>query len=176
MVATPALTTRRLLLRPVDLDDVDALARIVGDGEVMRFVGNGTPLGWDDVLAWIGRCRQAFDREGTGVFTIVLRSTAEVIGYCGIEIGEDTGALELNYALAQPYWHRGFATEAAVAVVEHADTLIDALLATVDPANLASIRLLERLGFVQTAVGPDVHGLPTLFFRRDRGACARRLP
>jgi [ribosomal protein S5]-alanine N-acetyltransferase len=162
------LVTRRLALRPLGAGDTDALTAVLTDPIVMRHVGRGAPLEREEVEVWIRRSRQAIFLDGTGLRAVTWASTGELIGYCGIEPGEDTGELELNYGLARAVWGLGLGFEAAAAVVEDADGFVDTLLATVDPANVASVRILERLGFTRTHAGHDVHGLPTLFFRRDR--------
>lgn len=162
------LVTDRLVLRPFQAGDIDTMAALLGDPAVMRYVGNGEPLDREAVARRIRQSQASFDADGTGALAVVLTATDEVIGYCGIEIGEDTGELELNYGLAPAYWGQGLALEAASAVVDYADGFLEVLLATADPRNTASLRILDRLGFEHTHTAPDFHGLPTAFFTRTR--------
>jgi RimJ/RimL family protein N-acetyltransferase len=74
-----------------------------------------------------------------------------VIGYCGLSRFPGrcaAGDTEIGFRLARPFWGRGFATEAARAVRDHAfDTLaLPRLIAIIDPGNLASIRVAEKIG------------------------------
>ena len=103
-----------------------------------------------------------------GLWALHHRSTGRFVGYCGVARGEDTGEPELMYALLPAWWGQGLGTEAAAAVVELADRSLPELLATADPANVASLRILARLGFTVTHTAADVHGLPTVFLRRIR--------
>ena len=158
------LRTGRLLLRLPEEDDVAALEHVLGDPEVMRFVGGGTPLDLPAIRAWVrGRAEPI---EPGLVTYLVVAGTGEAIGYCGIERGEDTGLPELVYALARPYWGNGYALEAARAVLADRGTALPPLWATADPENGASLRVLEELGFSARRVGRDVHGLATVFLQR----------
>ncbi|MGD1012239.1 MAG: GNAT family N-acetyltransferase [Acidimicrobiales bacterium] len=162
------LATERLRLRAFEPGDVDAIASLLGDATAMRYVGDGEPHDRSAAEDKMRESRASLEANGTGALAVVLSATDEVIGYCGIEIGEDTGELELNYALSPSVWGNGFAFEAARAVVDYADTFLEVLLATADPRNSASVRILGRLGFEHTHTAYDIHGLPTAFFRRTR--------
>jgi [ribosomal protein S5]-alanine N-acetyltransferase len=142
--------TRRLTLRHFHPSDGEAMDRVFGDPEVMRY-GDGmrTPewvrrwvAGWTDqyYLAW-----------GFGMWAVVEDSSGAVIGYCGLSRFPGrcaAGDTEIGFRLARPYWGRGFATEAACAVRDHAfETLaLPRLIAIIDPGNLASIRVAEKIG------------------------------
>ena len=162
------LTTDRLVLRPFQEGDIDAMAKLLGDALAMGYVGDGGPLDKERAATRVRKARESFARDGTGALAVVLASTGEFIGYCGIEIGEDTGELELNYGLLPAWWGRGLALEAATAVVSWADGFCETLFATADPENSASLSILGRLGFEPIQRGPDVHGLETVFFKRAR--------
>ncbi len=162
------LTTDRLVLRCFEPDDVDSVAALLGDPVAMRYVGAGLPLGRGASEERMQQWRSSPGPGGIGVLAVVLTATGELIGYCGVETGEDTGELELTYGLLPAHWGRGLALEAATAVVAHADGFLGVLLATADPRNSASVRILARLGFRLTHTGEDVHGLETAFFRRTR--------
>ncbi len=170
------LSTERLSLRPLQENDIELIASLLGDPIAMRYVGSGRPIDRSAAAAWLRRSRTSFRTDGTGALAVVLKSNGLVIGYCGVDVGEDTGELELTYALLPAYWGKGLALEAAAAVVAYADGFLEILLATADPSNSASVRILESLGFEQTRIAADLHGLPTAFFRRHRpvpsqGAC-----
>jgi RimJ/RimL family protein N-acetyltransferase len=160
--------TARLAFRrftPAHLADVSTL---VGDAAAMRFVGDGQPLDAVAAERWLGAAIRSADGPGGGLWAIHHRADGAFVGYCGIELGEDTGEPELTYALNPPWWRRGLGLEAAGAVLALAGRSLPTLFATVDPANEASLRILQRLGFVVTHTAPDVHGLTTVFLRRIR--------
>jgi [ribosomal protein S5]-alanine N-acetyltransferase len=151
------LTTPRLRLRPFTPADRAAIHAVYADAEVMRHVGHGPHRSAADTDAAL----QAFDRmlasRGISFLAVEERATGRLIGDAGlypVEGAEDD--VELGYTLARDAWGRGYATEAAGALIEYARTALSAarVVATVDPANAASRRVLEKVGM--TASGERV--------------------
>ncbi|MCH8293939.1 GNAT family N-acetyltransferase [Candidatus Poribacteria bacterium] len=142
--------TERLVLRQFCLSDADAMNRVFGDPEVMRF-GDGvqTPEWVED---WLSRRLQNYRRKsGIGPWAVIEKGNKEAIGHCGLFYFPDVCGqpeTEIGYRLARPYWGRGYATEAAQAVRDYAfNTLgLPRLIAMIDPQNVASIRVAEKLG------------------------------
>jgi [ribosomal protein S5]-alanine N-acetyltransferase len=93
-----------------------------------------------------------FDRRGLGKFPIFLRETGEFIGTCGLEPFELAGQpeVELGYRLCLKHWGRGYATEAAAAVLRYGFAILrlPKTMAFALAQNVASLRILERLGAV----------------------------
>ena len=141
--------TGRLILRPFHMSDDEAMQRVLGDIEVMRFsAGVKTPEG---VRAWLCRCVENYQKQSFGLWAVVEKTSGEVIGYCGLTHFPDVAGLpetEIGYRLARPYWGHGYATEAVQAVRDYAfETLgLRRLIALVDPDNVASIRVAEKIG------------------------------
>ena len=144
-----AIQTTRLDLRPMRPEDVQPLLQVFGDPIVMRAFDRG-PFSVAEMQAWVARNLEHQDRYGYGLFTIVLRETGEVIGDCGLERMEldGTDEVELGYDLRSDHWGRGFATEAASAVTDHArDTLgLPRLISLVRTGNERSARVARRIG------------------------------
>ncbi|MBI5813880.1 MAG: GNAT family N-acetyltransferase [Meiothermus silvanus] len=142
--------TDRLLLRHLHLLDAQALYGVFGDPEVMRFSEGGVQSReW--VTLWLRSQLEHYARWGFGRYAVLERSRPEVIGYCGLAFHPDLGGrpeVDLGYRLARRSWGHGYATEAARAVVAYAfDTLgLGRLVATIDPQNLASLRVAEKIG------------------------------
>lgn len=144
--------TDRLLLRELSLADSAALGCVFGDAEVMRF-GNGVQdESW--VRGWLrDRVLRSYEQHGFGPYGVVERQHGELIGYCGMFFFPDLGGrpeVELGYRLARAAWGRGLATEAATAVRDHATGPLGVrrLVALIDPANGASLRVAAKLGMV----------------------------
>jgi RimJ/RimL family protein N-acetyltransferase len=144
------LTTERLLLRHFHLMDRDAMLRVFGDAEVMRF-GDGVH-GSEWVEDWLRNCwKQYYQTWGFGPYAVVPRNRGEVIGYCGLFYFADINGkpeAEIAYRLARSAWGMGYATEAARAVRDYAfhSLGIIRLIAMIDPSNTASIRVAEKIG------------------------------
>jgi ribosomal-protein-alanine N-acetyltransferase len=142
--------TERLVVRHLHMLDHEPMLRVFGDSEVMRFGDGVQPSEW--VRRWIAAClQQRYPQWGFGPYAVVERSRREVIGYCGLFFFADIGGrseVELGYRLARSWWGNGYATEAALAVRDYALHMLclKRLIALIDPANTASIRVATKLG------------------------------
>ena len=142
------LETDRLRLRPYRAEDLDALAAILGDPEMMRFYSR--PFTREESAAWIHRNKERYDQEGLGLLAMELKDTEEFVGNCGPtrQTVEGTQEIELGWHLAKHHWNKGLATEAAAACRDRCfDALgIDRLIALVRPVNTPSARVAEKIG------------------------------
>ena len=142
------LETRRLILRQFVAGDADALARVLSDPEAMRYYP--APYDRAGVEQWIGRNRQRYREDGVALWAMVLKSSGELIGDCGIT-GQDVEGehlFEIGYHLRRDQWGQGFATEAAVACRDwaFANLKVDRVISLIRPENVPSRRVAERNG------------------------------
>jgi ribosomal-protein-alanine N-acetyltransferase len=143
----PVLETHRLILRPYADGDIDAMAEMFGDPEVTAFtlLGRrdraGTALVLADYMGFLAE-------HGWGMCAITDRDTGTYLGEAGLFISP-MGTVALRYALARAGWNKGYATEASAAVIEDAFGRLglDRLIAGVKAENVASVRVVEKLGF-----------------------------
>ena len=164
------LETTRLRLRPLAASDLDALCAIAADPQVMALVGDGVPLSRAATALWINNAAASLMMSEVGSRAVVLRDSDALIGWVGLIPTPHPNRLELIYGFARAYWGRGYATEAARALL--AACTPDAVDATIDPANLASWRILEKLGFIVVGEEEDEYGLPTLRLHLEIGESA----
>jgi len=169
-----ALTTERLVLCPVTAADRTALLAHWTLPDVRRFLFDGAALSAAEVSETLEESARDFAAGGYGIWLIRERGQAdpaapeligtEPIGTVGLRPLDDTG-LEIFYSLAPGSWGRGYATEAARAVVGHAlGTLgLAEVLAEVDEGNTASVAVVKRLGMVPYAVVPGELGPMTRY-------------
>lgn len=143
-----------------------------GDPEVMRF-GDG-PQSAEWVGDWMRRALASYEQRGYGPWAVIEKGGGELIGYCGLFYFPDINGrpeIEIGYRLARAWWGRGYATEAVVAVRDYAfHTLgLPRLVALIDPANVASVRVAEKAGLRQEAeVMLDSYDHPDLVFMISR--------
>jgi [ribosomal protein S5]-alanine N-acetyltransferase len=144
----PALQTQRLSLREFKLEDIDALAKILSDPENMRYYS--VPFDRAAVADWIQRNRARYANDGFGLWAMILNSTDELIGDCGLvrQSVDGIDEIEIGYHVRRDLWGRGYASEAARAcrVYGFANLEVDRLISLIRPENLASRRVAEKNG------------------------------
>jgi RimJ/RimL family protein N-acetyltransferase len=144
------LTTERLFIRTFHILDIEPLYRIFCDEEVMRYSDGVHTKEW--VQDWLHTClKQDYQTRGFGPYAITEQVSRTVIGYCGLFSFPNVNGqpeIEIGYRLVKSAWGQGYATEAAGAVRNHAFSMlgIKRLIAMIDPANVASIRVAEKIG------------------------------
>jgi [ribosomal protein S5]-alanine N-acetyltransferase len=162
------LATPRLVLRPVTAADQAELTAHWTTPDVRRFLFDGTVLSPAEIARTIADSERTFATAGYGLWLVRERDRTDLVGTAGLRPLEDLG-LEVTYSLAPAAWGRGYATEAARAVVEHAlgPLGLPEVLAEVDEGNTASAAVIERLGMTRFDVVPGVLG-PMVRYRRTR--------
>ena len=169
----PVLATERLVLRAPRRSDVKVIAALANDRRIAANTARiPHPYGVDDAEQFVASVNK---REGEACFAVTLDGAP--IGVCSIELRED--GPEMGYWLGVPYWGRGFATEAARALIDHAfgDLEHEALISGARVNNPASRRVLEKCGFQWTGVRLSRirainSAAPIDRFRLDRGLWA----
>jgi ribosomal-protein-alanine N-acetyltransferase len=142
------LETEHLLFRPLTLADLDDLAVLYADPDVMRFLGG--PRDRDEVKRVLNRYIKEYEMYGHSFFATLLKSDQRFIGQCGLlnqEI-DDQPEIELGYVLAQPYWQRGLAIEGVQALKDYGLQKLGfpRLISLIPPENRPSIHIAEKIG------------------------------
>ena len=145
-LAIPRLTTERLVLRALREDDLDLYAAMVADPEVMRHVGQGVPVGRGDAWRQIAMFLGGWALHGFGQWAIERRADGVLLGRAGLWCPAGWPGVELGWLLAREHWGRGYATEAARAVLDRVGPGVR-LVSLIHPDNARSIRVATKLGF-----------------------------
>jgi RimJ/RimL family protein N-acetyltransferase len=144
----PVLKTERLLLREFVSEDCDALATILSDPQTMRYYP--APFDRAAVADWIQRNRTRYANDGYGLWAMILNSTHELIGDCGLvrQSVDGVDEIEIGYHVRRDLWGQGYATEAARGCREYGFVTLaaDRLISLIRPENLASRRVAEKNG------------------------------
>lgn len=147
------LITKRLVLRPFTLDDIEVSYRMNLDEAVTKYTADGGVVSYEEISKRITNVvNYDYKLFGYGRFAVELIETGEFIGFCGLKYLEDYQETDLGYRFFSKYWGMGYATEASKACVEWGfKTLgLESIMAMVLPDNKASIHVLEKLGFELT--------------------------
>ncbi|MFF3564402.1 GNAT family N-acetyltransferase [Streptomyces sp. NPDC002574] len=179
--------TPRLRLRAWREADLDPLAAINADPEVMRFIADGSTRTREETAAQLerfrreGRDRHEHREHGPGAFAVEVRGTGELAGWVALTVPaflpEILPAVEIGWRLGRAHWGRGYATEAARSAMEFAFTEagLDRLVSVCHVDHHASARVMAKLGMTldRTTTVP-AHGQPVRVtaITRERYAAA----
>jgi RimJ/RimL family protein N-acetyltransferase len=141
------LETERLRLCGLEERHFEEYAAMCADPEVMRFLGGQTlnrQLAWRNLAAILGH----WQLRGYGFYALEEKATGKLVGRAGLWRPEGWQDLEVGWALARDSWGKGYALEAARACVDEARRSLKAkhIISYIDPANVRSLRVAERLG------------------------------
>lgn len=145
------LETERLMLRELTQGDFTDVCKLLKDPIVM-YAYEGA---FDDqeVQAWLEKQVNRYQNDGFGLWGLVEKTSRELIGQCGITYQEYNGiqVAEVGYLLRKEFWHKGYATEAAIACKEYAFHTLDfnEVYSIIRDTNIASQHVALRNGMRQ---------------------------
>lgn len=150
----PTLETERCLLRSFVSDDVHDVFDYMSDDSVTQYLPWDSVTTLDEARIRMQRYYRIFKEQTGFVWAIVNKSNDKVMGMCLLfHFSLDHHRAEIGYALGADWWRQGFMTEVASAVIDYGfdEMGFHSMEAKIDPANVGSQRLLEKVGFVQEA-------------------------
>lgn len=164
------IETDRLILRAFEVSDAEAAFGWFGDPIVMRFTPTGPDKSIEETESRLRLFMEHQKANGFSKWLILDRASEVAIGDSGLLVLKDYGWVDLGFRLARPYWSKGFATEVASAWVRAAfeELRLTRLGAFVHPENVASIRVLQKLGF-NIERRDTVFGMDSIVFFLDAG-------
>ncbi|WP_368505023.1 GNAT family N-acetyltransferase [Alkalihalophilus sp. As8PL] len=144
------LYSERLHLRKMSTDDAPSLFNIWSDAEVTEFM-NIDPFSNEDQAKEMITSLDQLSREEKAIrYSIIELISNRIIGSCGFNsIDAENAKAEIGYDLSRTYWGKGYATEAVTTLLQHAfhSLKLNRVEAKVEPENVASIKLLQKLNF-----------------------------
>jgi len=164
----PTLETPRLALRPRTRTDFDDCLEMDLDPLVARFIWGQPPDPERHREVLRGRFAADWPKRG-GVWVVEERAAPGFLGWCGLFPLEETGLIEIGYRYVPTGWGRGIATEAAACLLDYGfrSFTFDPIVAVSHPDNLASHRVLQKIGLVRQ--GNAAHyGQTVEVFRQSR--------
>lgn len=145
------LATSRLKLRPLRHEDALSLFQMWSDPVAMRYFTIPAMTRVDQATERVTRAMKRLSEGEEIICAVELSATGEVVGDCALlHADEQCRRIEIGFSLNRKHWGRGYMTEAASALIDHAFSAMNMrrIEADIDPRNIGSARLLERLGFV----------------------------
>ena len=165
------LETERLILRHLEIDDLDNLFALYRDPEMRRYFPDGT-LTYEETkeeLEWFLNGHPKHPE--LGLWATVVKDTNQFIGRCGLLPWEIDGRseVEVAYLIDKAHWGQGLGTEAAQAILDYGfeNLRLSRLICLIERENSASMRVAEKIGMTLEREGADEHG-PFLLFSKNR--------
>jgi ribosomal-protein-alanine N-acetyltransferase len=158
----PALSTRRLILRPLTLNDEQEIFELRSDKRVLQFLIISKCKNLDEAKQFIEMINDGINRSEWIYWAITEKGNDKLIGtFCIWHISKENSRAEIGYALHPDHQGKSIMTEAMDVVLDYGFNIMQlhSIEANVDPGNIASIKLLEKNGFVKEA-----HFKENLFF------------
>lgn len=150
MSSTAQIRTERLILKPVTLDDAAFILELQNMPKWLKYIGDRNLRVVEDAELYIkAKMLTHFKQYGYGNYVICDKETGAKMGTCGMFHRPGLEVVDIGFALLPPYEGKGFASEAATALLNIAKSSfeLEKVSAIVLPENEASVRLIKMLGF-----------------------------
>ena len=143
------LETERLSLRPITMDDVDSLFLLFSDPIAMKYYPAVKTM--QETRDWAQLVIQHHAKRGFSPYACITKKDTLFVGYCGHMFQKDVDGkdeVEIGYGLIRKYWHKGYATEAAMTCKHYGfrEMKLARLVSLIRPENVPSVRVAERNG------------------------------
>lgn len=143
------IETERLILRPFDMNDAEAVYEFNSNPEIMKYTG-------DELLHSLERAKEIindvwfsdYEKYGYGRYAVVHKADNKVIGFCGLKYLPELDATDIGYRFLPEYWGKGIATEAAKPFIEYGFKHfgLKRIIGIAMPDNIGSCKVLEKIG------------------------------
>lgn len=164
------LETNRLILRRFTLDDAEFIFKLVNDPSWLRFIGDKNVHNLDDARRYLHEGPlDMYERYGFGMYRVEERDSGTPVGMCGLIKRDTLPDADVGYAFLPEFRGKGYAYEAAAAVLEHGNRKfgLKRILAITSLDNATSIRVLEKAGMKFERTMEFTPGDPVKLFARE---------
>ncbi len=161
----PQIETARLLLRTYKPDEMESVYELSSDKDVTRHFPAGFKISKEEVLASLPKRLERWQTQGFGQFGVFDKFAGNLIGYSGFQYLDQTELVEIYYGFFKKHWGKGFATEAARAVLRFGfeQVKLPKIAAVTHPENHESQKVLKKLGFNE-GVLTEFYGVKAVYF------------
>jgi ribosomal-protein-alanine N-acetyltransferase len=149
--------TRRLRVRDIMAEDLEALVGLWADAGVRRWMGSWGPREREEVAEWVATSMESNRATPRFAHNCVMmeRATREVVGWIGFgKADQPFGEVDFGYSVRDAHQGRGFGTEALAGTIAYCfDELgVSSFFGEAPPENLASVRVMEKVGMQRAGI------------------------
>lgn len=166
------IETERLILRGfLESDLNDYHARIYSDPDVTRYLPTGKPRPIEGTKAVLDFALEHGLKHGFTLWAVIDKSTGQFIGHCGLVYLKNGTDVEIAYAYGKEFWGKGIGVEAAQATLKYGFevTQLPRILALAVPENVASQRIMQKIGMVYQGISEQYYDTPLALYTAERG-------
>ncbi|MGC2237921.1 MAG: GNAT family N-acetyltransferase [Pyrinomonadaceae bacterium] len=166
----PIIETKRLLLRMYKPEELEIVYKMLADKDVTRFYPPGFSITREDVLASLPRRVERWRERGFAQLGVFEKENENLTGYCGLQYFDNTPEVEIYYGFFKDSWGKGFATEAARAMLRFGfeETNLDEIVAGTHPDNFASQKVLMNIGLKKHEGLRRFYNIDSVYFSISR--------
>lgn len=150
----PKLITERLILDQIKISDIPLIVKFAGNSNITDNTRTMPhPYYEEDAIAWINLANKGFKEKNNYTFAIRSKSSLEFMGGIGLIMNTENNRAELGYWLAEPFWNKGYTTEAVKAILQFGfETLkLNKIIAMYLTTNEASGKVMVKNGMIKEA-------------------------
>ncbi|MCW5517876.1 GNAT family N-acetyltransferase [Muriicola sp. Z0-33] len=143
------LQTQRLLLRQFNLQDADFILQLLNTPNWLKFIGDKGVRTREDAIEYLENGPiKSYNENGFGLWMVALKETDTPIGMCGLVNRESLQDIDIGFAFLPEFMQLGYGYEIASATLKYGKEVLDLgkIVAITDPKNIASIKLLTKIG------------------------------
>lgn len=149
------ISTKRLHLSELDDGDVAFIHQLFNDPDCIRFIGDRGLHTLDEALGYLkDKLIHSYRTHGYGLYKVTRQDDPQPLGICGLVKRDADNPPDIGFAFLPAYRNGGYCTEASQAIMQWAadQQISPVILAYTNPDNLASIRVLEKIGLHKQAI------------------------
>ncbi len=163
------LETARLRMQPIEAGDIDALARLHGDAEIMAGMRFGAESR-DQVAAVLGGYLATWRDRGYGIWVLVDKASCGFAGECGFWLRDDGEGVAMRVVLVKSFWGQGLAVEAASAALDYGFGVagLERVVGAAQATNARSRAAVAKIGFRFERSWRKENGVEVMFYAMTR--------
>jgi len=160
--------TNRLLLRELEPADAEAFYKLNANPKVIKYTGDKPFASVSETRSFIENYKH-YKLNGYGRWAVIEKTSQKFIGFCGLKKNEE-GLVDLGFRLLEETWGKGYATEAAYAAIDIGFNKFDipAIIGRADRENIASIKVLKKLGMQFWKQGTTIHINKAVYYKIEK--------
>lgn len=141
------IKTKRLLLRPLELSDLESINEYASDKENTMYMYH-LPRKMQETAEFLSSVTKEWEKDMPSFYEFAIELDGKLIGSISVYLSDNRNSGDLGWILNKKYWNNGYATEAAMALKDFALNILQVkkLTANCDYRNIASSRVMEKIG------------------------------